>query len=189
MVKHWKSCIYKFNKNIQLFPVKNKIVTKLVKNYMNFMFRLHSHKVKGIKFMLRWQRGLHNSRPIIKHSNNKTIIIIFVYNTRKILLLKRFFTPVPYGVRRMIGPFSLSNISEIKWKKRKIRWYLNSWKRKFFNRKFVFIKRKFIHRKGTFFHIKGKYIFRKVKIFNKKGKIFNKKGKFIYKGTFLYRKK
>jgi hypothetical protein len=95
MVKHWNTSIYKYNKNIQLHPIKNKIVNKLISSYVNLFF----FKYKWLKFAKKYYNNIYVSMPLIKHSNSKTIIIIFVYNYKKNLLLQQYYSIIPYWIR------------------------------------------------------------------------------------------
>jgi len=80
-IKYWNDSIYKYNKNIQLYPVKTKVVWKLFSTYINSFFFIKDKMY--YKIIQRYHGNNSVSKPLVKHSNNKTIIIIFIYNLRK----------------------------------------------------------------------------------------------------------
>ena len=86
MVKFWFSSIYKFNKNdnLKLIPIKDKIVHKLIYSYFNSYIKNLKKKSKYFSINL-----IFISKPLIKHSINKTIITVFTYNTPKTFYLNK----------------------------------------------------------------------------------------------------
>ena len=84
--KEWLSSIYSFNKNnLQLLPVADNIITKIIKSYFNmFYVSIENKKIKSIRKYIsvrrKSARKIWTSRPEIKHTNNKLIITIYIYN-------------------------------------------------------------------------------------------------------------
>lgn len=89
--KEWKNTIYAFNQNnIKDLPANDLNLNLLIKNYFNLYFngiflknKKHSNKRKS-PF-----NKIHVSKPEIKHTNNKALITVYVYNREKLSLLKK----------------------------------------------------------------------------------------------------
>ena len=83
--KEWFNSIYAYNNNtVRLLPATDKSILKLIKNYFNFYSRKLEKKVRSRRLRIRVRRLSTNrmlvSRPEIKHTNDKVIITLFVYN-------------------------------------------------------------------------------------------------------------
>jgi len=90
-IKYWDSSVYKYSKNLQLYPIKTKVVWKLLSFYLNsFFFINDKDKILG-KTIRKFHNNNSVSKPLVKHSNNKTIILIFIYNLKKNPLTSLFY--------------------------------------------------------------------------------------------------
>lgn len=83
--KEWFNSIYAYNSNtIKLLPATDKTILKLIKSYFNFYSRKLEKKVRSRRLRIRFRRLSTNrmlvSRPEIKHTNDKVIITLYVYN-------------------------------------------------------------------------------------------------------------
>ena len=86
--KEWLNSIYSYNKNsTKLLPVSVKVIFRLVKSYFNFYSRKLEKKIKTHRLRIRARRLSTNrilvSKPEIKHTNDKSIITIYIYNRQK----------------------------------------------------------------------------------------------------------
>lgn len=84
--KEWFNSIYSYNKNfIKTLPVVDKLVNKLIKSYFN-LSPLFKDK-KSSRVQVRFKRLSLNrilvSRAEMKHTNNKVIITVYLYNKNK----------------------------------------------------------------------------------------------------------
>lgn len=93
--KEWNNSIYYYNNNyIKNFPVYDLNIDKLLKSYFDLYLNRKNNKSK---FILSKKRRLSLnkifiSKADIKHTSNKAIITIYVYNREKIVLLKKINT-------------------------------------------------------------------------------------------------
>lgn len=86
--KEWFNSIYVYNNNtIKLLPTIDKVTLKLVKSYFNFYSRKLEKKIKSRHLRIRGRRLSTNriliSRAELKHTNDKVIVTIYVYNRQK----------------------------------------------------------------------------------------------------------
>lgn len=86
--KEWYSSIYAYNDNVtKLLPVADKVVLKLVKSYFNFYSRRLEKKIKSRLLRIRARKLSTNrilvSKAELKHTNDKVIVTIYVYNRQK----------------------------------------------------------------------------------------------------------
>ena len=86
--KEWFNSIYVYNNNtIKLLPTVDKVTLKLVKSYFNFYSRKLEKKTKSRRLRVRGRRLSTNriliSRAELKHTNDKVIVTIYVYNRQK----------------------------------------------------------------------------------------------------------
>ena len=101
--RDWKNSIYHFNKNgINLIPVARESALNLIKSYFNlYNFDLEK-KIRKKRLLLRLKRLSSNkifiSNGEFKHTNNKVIITLYLYNRQKynykIKIKKQFFNKV-----------------------------------------------------------------------------------------------
>ena len=86
--KEWFNSVYAYNNNtIKLLPAADKVVLRLVKSYFNFYSRKLEKKIKSRRLRIRVRRLSTNrilvSRAELKHTNDKVIVTIYVYNRQK----------------------------------------------------------------------------------------------------------
>lgn len=86
--KEWFNSIYCYNKNTtKLLPTVDHVILKLIKSYFNLYSRKLEKKIKSRRLRIRVRRLSTNrilvSRPEVKHTNDKVIITIYVYNRQK----------------------------------------------------------------------------------------------------------
>ena len=101
--REWKNSIYLFNKKgINLIPVATESAIKLIKSYFNLYNFALEKKVRRKRLLLRLKRLSSNkifiSNGEFKHTNNKVIITLYLYNRQKdnykIKLKNEFFKSV-----------------------------------------------------------------------------------------------
>ena len=86
--KEWFNSIYTYNNNtVKLLPVADKVTLKLVKSYFNFYSRKLEKKIRSRRLRMRVRRLSTNrilvSRAELKHTNDKVVVTIYVYNRQK----------------------------------------------------------------------------------------------------------
>ena len=86
--KEWFNSIYVYNnKTVKLLPTLDKVTLKLVKSYFNFYSRKLEKKIKSRRLRIRGRRLSTNriliSRAELKHTNDKVVVTIYVYNRQK----------------------------------------------------------------------------------------------------------
>ncbi len=86
--KEWFNSIYCYNENTtKLLPTADHVILKLVKSYFNLYSRKLEKKIKSRRLRIRARRLSTNrilvSRPEVKHTNDKVIITIYIYNRQK----------------------------------------------------------------------------------------------------------
>ena len=92
--KEWFNSIYAYNKNItKVLPVADKIVLSLIKSYFNLYSRKLQRKIRLRRLSWRMTRlttkRIMVSRPELKHSSDKVIITLYVYNRQKTFYLNK----------------------------------------------------------------------------------------------------
>ena len=93
-VREWNNSIYVFNKNtINLIPQATELVTKLIKSYFNLYNLKLERKIRSSK-LLRRLRKLSSSKIYVsngefKHTNNKVVITLYLFNRQKFDLDKK----------------------------------------------------------------------------------------------------
>ncbi len=95
--KEWKDTVYAFNhNNIKNLPVYGQNINLIIKNYFNLYFDskflLNKKKNLGASSNQHKYLSVNNiyvSQAEIKHTNNKALVTVYVYNREKISLLKR----------------------------------------------------------------------------------------------------
>ena len=81
----WFNSIYVYNnKTLKLLPILDKVTLKLAKSYFNFYSRKLEKKINARRLRIRGRRLSINriliSRAELKHTNDKVIVTIYVYN-------------------------------------------------------------------------------------------------------------
>ena len=86
--KEWFNSIYAYNKNTpKLLPIADKVLSKLTKSYFNLYSVKLEKKIKSRR-VRKWSRRLSTNRILIskaelKHTSDKVIITIYVYNRQE----------------------------------------------------------------------------------------------------------
>lgn len=87
-IREWNNSIYVYNKNIvNLIPIAGKLVYKLIKSYFNLYNYKLERKLRKNR-LRRWKRRFSSHKIYVsggefKHTNNKVIITLYVYNRQK----------------------------------------------------------------------------------------------------------
>ncbi len=90
--KEWKNSIYVFNpNNLKNFPIFDININSLIKNFFNlqFNYKFLFKKYKPYRLRSASLNKIFASKAEIKHTNNKAILTVYVYNREKISLLKK----------------------------------------------------------------------------------------------------
>lgn len=87
-IKEWNNSIYAYNKNtLNTIPIINKTVVKLIKNYFNLYNSNLESKLRRYKLRIRKRRfsthKIYVSNGEFKHTHNKVIINLYIYNRQK----------------------------------------------------------------------------------------------------------
>ena len=81
---------------MKLLPSLDKVTLKLVKSYFNFYSRKLEKKIKSRRLRITNRRLSTNriliSRPELKHTNDKVVVTIYVYNRQKIFYYNKIFS-------------------------------------------------------------------------------------------------
>ncbi len=90
--QEWNNSIYVYNStSIKNISIAQKNLTKLIKSYFNFYFsnELLSNKRIPIRFRRLAVNKIFISRAELKHTSNKVIITLYVYNEERRILINR----------------------------------------------------------------------------------------------------
>lgn len=90
--KEWKNSIYVFNKkNLKNFPIYDININNLIKDFFNiyFGYKFLDKKYSPRKLIVRSLNKIFASKADIKHTNNKAILTVYVYNREKKVLLRK----------------------------------------------------------------------------------------------------
>jgi len=87
-VREWNNSIYAFNKNaINLMPQVTELATKLIKSYFNLYNLKLERKIRSSRLLSRLRKLSSNkiyvSNGEFKHTNNKVIITLYLFNRQK----------------------------------------------------------------------------------------------------------
>lgn len=101
--REWFNSIYAFNKNtIKLLPIADKVILKLLKSYFNLYSRKLEKKIKSRRLRMRVRRLSTNrilvSRAELKHTNDKVVITLYVYNRQKKYYLNKINKIVKFNL-------------------------------------------------------------------------------------------
>lgn len=91
--KEWKNTVYFFDKNsLKNIPLNDMNLNKIIKSYFNLHFKNKFLHLKHMSLKRRNSllRRIYVSNIEIKHTNNKAIITLYVINTQKKTLDKRY---------------------------------------------------------------------------------------------------
>jgi hypothetical protein len=100
--REWKNSIYSYNKNyLSLIPTASKLVINLVKSYFNSYNLMLENKIRKDKLRNKLRKKSLNkiylSNGEFKHTNDKLVITLYVYNRQRInflIKLKKFYKMV-----------------------------------------------------------------------------------------------
>jgi len=86
--REWKNSIYSFNKNyLSLLPEVNKLTMELIIAYFKSINKNLEKKIRKFKIRLNYRDLSSNkfyvSKGLFKHTNDKLIITLFIYNRQK----------------------------------------------------------------------------------------------------------
>ena len=90
--KEWFNSVYAYNSNyIKNLPIVDKNLTILIKSYFNLFLKKKylNFKPMTVRFKRLSLNNILVSRAELKHTSNKVIITLYVYNEEKRLLLKK----------------------------------------------------------------------------------------------------
>jgi hypothetical protein len=88
--QEWKNSIYVFNQNnLKNFPVYDQDIYYLIKNFFNleFNYKFLHKEYRSKRSILKSLNKIFTSKAEIKHTNNKAILTVYVYNREKKPLL------------------------------------------------------------------------------------------------------
>jgi len=93
-VREWNNSIYVFNKNaINLIPQVTELVNKLIKSYFNLYNLKLERKIRSNRLLGRLRKLSSNkiyvSNGEFKHTNNKVVITLYLFNRQKFNLDKK----------------------------------------------------------------------------------------------------
>ena len=93
-VREWNNSIYVFNKNaINLIPQVTELVNKLIKSYFNLYNLKLERKIRSSRLLRRLRKFSSNkiyvSNGEFKHTNNKVVITLYLFNRQKFNLDKK----------------------------------------------------------------------------------------------------
>jgi len=100
-IREWNNSIYVYNKNaINLIPQSTVLAIKLIKSYFNLYNYKLEREIRTNRLLLRLRRlsshKIYVSNGEFKHTNDKVIITIYIYNRQKFnfdkKLIKSFFS-------------------------------------------------------------------------------------------------
>ena len=93
-VREWNNSIYVFNKNaINLIPQVTELATKLIKSYFNLYNLKLERKIRSSRLLGRLRKlsssKIYVSNGEFKHTNNKVVITLYLFNRQKFNLEKK----------------------------------------------------------------------------------------------------
>ena len=92
--KEWFNSIYAFNKNThKSLSVCDKVIFKIIRNYFNMYSLKLERKIKSPRIR-RWKRRFSTrrilvSRAELKHTSDKVIVTLYIYDRQKLYFLKK----------------------------------------------------------------------------------------------------
>lgn len=105
--KEWDNSVYTYNKNaIKLLPSLDDIIISFIRSYFNMFNRKLERKIK-LPFLKTWRkrlsiRNIWVSRCELKHSNDKVIITLYIYNRRYKYLFNKILNII-YKKKKIIN--------------------------------------------------------------------------------------
>lgn len=107
--KEWFNSIYSYNKDTsKLLPSADKVIFRLIKSYFNLYSKKLEKKTRSRRLATRFRKLSTNrilvSKAELKHTNDKVVITVYLYNRQKRYLLER--------LKKINIIFSLIKLSE-----------------------------------------------------------------------------
>jgi len=90
--KEWFNSVYAYNKNyIKNLSIANNNLSNIIKSYFNFYFNKKVLQTKRIatRFIRLGMKNIFISKAEIKHTNEKVIITLYIYNEEKRILIRK----------------------------------------------------------------------------------------------------
>lgn len=188
--KEWKNTVYFYDKNnLKNIPLNDVNINKKIQSYFNLHFKNQFIHLKHVSLKRRNSllRRIYVSNIEIKHTNNKAIITLYVINTQKRTLYKRymnskrFFESLKFNILNIQKKYFEYRIQILKYK----------FTESFLNNRFILKRTKalqftfeFLNKVINYFNLSfNKYI--KENIFNKLK--FIKKINIIRKHVYAYK--
>lgn len=121
--KEWKNTIYFFDKNnLKNIPLNDRNLNKIIKSYFNLHFKNKFLRLKHMSLKRRNSllRRIYVSNIEIKHTNNKALITLYVINTQKNTLSKRyekskkFFENLKFNIENLQEVFTKNQMLVLK---------------------------------------------------------------------------
>ena len=117
--KEWFNSIYCYNKNAtKLLPSTDNIILNLVRSYFNIYSRRLERKTRTRRLRNRVRRLSINrilvSKPEVKHTNDKVVVTIYVYNRQKKYYLNK--------IKRIASIDQADNLVRAKLRKRLVKY-------------------------------------------------------------------
>lgn len=93
--KEWFNSIYSYNKDTsKLLPSADKVILKLIKSYFNLYSKKLEKKTRSRRLATRYRKLSTNrmlvSKAELKHTSDKVIITVYLYNRQKRYYFERF---------------------------------------------------------------------------------------------------
>jgi hypothetical protein len=109
--REWKDSIYVYNKySLSLIPSLSNSVIKLIKSYFNIFNNIIERKMRTRRLLLRFRRLSSNriyiSNGEFKHTNNKVIITLYLFNRQKtnyLLTLNKWYLNIFFSKNIKLG--------------------------------------------------------------------------------------
>lgn len=120
--QEWFDSIYAYNKNTtKLLPVADNVVISLIRSYFNMYSRNLEAKIKAKRLRV-WMRRISSrkvfvSKPELKHSSDKVIITLYIYNRQYNYYLEKMSKIVTLGFTENIKVNKLARMFKASIKK------------------------------------------------------------------------
>jgi hypothetical protein len=115
--KEWFNSVYSYHKNnLKLLPVADNVIINLIRGYFNMYSRFLEIKNKARR-LRKWKRRLSGrkfwvSKPELKHTNDKVIINLYIYNRQKKFFLSKIRKLLSYKLFNYIKTSMKINSNE-----------------------------------------------------------------------------
>lgn len=117
--KEWVNSVYFYNKDfLKTMPAADNAVNRLIKSYFSLSPILNKKKSRRVE--LRFKRLSLNrvlvSKAEMKHTNNKVVVTVYLYNKNKktmLYRLKKLYNSLYFSVEKKITSLKTSEINKI----------------------------------------------------------------------------